>query len=62
MKSLVKVRRTDGDIELINEEVICSVRPAKNGNALIELCSGRIIEVMDPAFDQWENDLFVRRE
>ena len=61
MKSLVKVELNNGEKNLLNEEQVCRICPDPDSSAaIIHLSNGEIIRVIDPPFDQWENDLFAR--
>jgi len=68
MKSLVKVKLPNGAQELVNEEQICRITRGRSGTftarekvVCLHLSNGEILEITEPPFDQWENDLFVRQ-
>jgi len=60
MEYLVKVKLEDGTWELVNEMQICRIRQ-ENKVTFLHLSNGEIMGILEPPFDQWENDLFVRR-
>ena len=53
----------DGEEEIIYENQVASVRKGikSRKNALIELSSGREIEVIRPSFEEWFNDWLKRK-
>jgi len=59
MKSLVKVKLKNGKCELVNEDQICRISQQEN-EVLLHLSSGEVLAILEPPYDQWENDLYVR--
>lgn len=63
MKNIVLATLDDGKKRLINEDQVCTVGPGAKGDnnlrhAVVRMSNGEELIVVDPDWDQWENDLF----
>lgn len=62
MKSILKIQLVDGSTVLINEDQICLIKRYKDTTvAEIRLSNGEEILCVDPTYDAWENDVYLRQ-
>jgi len=60
--NLLRVVLADGSKKLLNEEAVETISLGKNGEAIIDLFSGRSIIVSMPPFEEWDNDCITRKK
>lgn len=66
MKNIVLAKLKDGKVRLINEDQVCTVSPGERitsnkKEAIVRMSNGEELVVIEPDWDQWENDLFQPR-
>ena len=59
MKQALLVTLSDGGTRIINEFQICSIEP-QSSYVVLHLSNGESLQVSDPTWDEWLNDVLNR--
>ena len=62
MQPFLVVQKEDGKCVVLNEAHVSTVSPHEKGYAIVRMSNGDELILINPAYDEWENDAIARKE